>query len=159
MYDLIVFCPEKKRLWKRWPATDIYIEKEKRYWDIWKYLTVQKGKWYSLLTVPDEIGGSKLCETIDLDRTIDLPDVPKEVRECLTPYRIRRQFLGDFKKILNYLLDCSALKTVYVLARYQSDDKEVVLGTYSVDTFLSLMEAGRVYSNICYIISNQPNAL
>ena len=159
MYDLIVYCPNKKKRFRRPPKVGFYVEKWIGYWDIWRFITSQKGKGYYLLSEKDEYAGSLLCDNISFDIQIDLPDVSEEDRECLTPYRVYPQYIEDFKKVINYMLDCSPSKLVYVLARYQSCEKEVVLGTYSLDTFISLMENGKIYSNICYIISRHPNVL
>lgn len=159
MHDLIVFCAGQKVLLKDLPATNIYIQEEQRYCDIWKCITTQVGTWYSLFSQENEIGGSKLCKSFGFDITLDLPDICEEDRECLTPYSIDSQYLNDFKIIIKYLLDCSPVKMVYILASYQSNDKEVVLGTYSFDKFLSMMDANKIYSNVCYIISKHPNAL
>ena len=159
MYDLIVYCPNKKKRFRRPPKVGFYVEKWIGYWDIWRFIMSQKGHGYNLLSEKGEIGGSQLCETVSIETMIDLPDVSDEERDCMTPYRVYPQYIEDFKKIINYMLDCSPSKLVYVLARYQSCDVEVVLGTYSLDTFISLMEKGKIYSNICYIISRHPNVL
>ena len=50
-------------------------------------------------------------------------------------------------------------KKIYILARYQSSEAEVVMGTYKVNTFLDLMQKKSVYANVCYILTQNENAL
>lgn len=159
MYDLIVFCVNQSTPCISFPESNIIIEAEKRYCDIWKYIVAQSGIWYTLLADKDEVGGTMLCENIDFDSTLNFPGTNKETCECLTPFRICQQYYNQFKIIINYLLDCSPAKMVLVLGRYQSDETEMVLGTYSLEKYLSLMQSNQVYSNVCYIISKHPNAL
>lgn len=159
MFDLIVFCSGQRKAVKDFPNNRIWIEVEQRYCDIWKCLSEQKGIWYTLSIDSEEIGGTKLCEHIDSENNFDTLGIAKEVAEGLTPYKIRADYADEFKDIIQTLLDSSPLGMVCVLARYQSLDAEVVLGTYSKEKFFDLMQAKKIYANVCYIITKFPNAL
>ncbi len=60
---------------------------------------------------------------------------------------------------MEHLIDSSPLKTIYVLARYQSSEKEIVRGIYSIEKFFSMMDSHMIYANVCYIISRLGNVL
>lgn len=159
MFDFIVFCAGKETPDDIFPNTDIYIEKEQRYCDIWKFITQQKGAWYSLLADENEIAGTDICEHLGYSDSVIFPEIDSEINECISPYKIRQEYKDDVKKIMEYLIECSPMKTIYVLARYQSSEKEIVRGTYSIEKFFSMMDSETVYANVCYIVSEQPNAL
>ena len=173
MYDLILFCVGKRVLKKDLPKTKIYIETEKRYCDIWKFITKQKGTWLSLYKSKDEFAGTGLCLNLEDDirfavRNESYAAGGKEFHklvffgadnDSLTPYRIDPDYIDDFKTVVDFLLNESPCSLVYVLASYQCEDKEHVSGTYTLKTFLSMMEENKIKSNVCYIITNNKNAL
>lgn len=160
MFDLILYCVGQKEVINNFPENkSIFIETEERYSDIWKFISLSPGIWYNLLADENEIGGTKICEHLGYDSTLFFPGADTKILENLTPYKIRGEYEASFKAIINYLLDVSPVKMVYVLARYQSPDKEIVLGTYTIDKFFSLMKQHNIFANVCYIISKQPNSI
>lgn len=173
MYDLILFCAGKEINKKDLPKTKIFIEAENRYCEIWRFITRQKGTWLSLLKDKDEFAGTELCRSLENGMSFSVSDKSvaangKEYHKLvfsgadnnsLTPYRIDPGYLEDFKTVVEFLLNESPYSLVYVLASYQCEDKEHVSGTYKLKTFLSMMEEKKIYSNICYIISDNENAL
>ena len=162
MFDLIVFCPGQTRSNQVLPK-GIFVEIEQRYCDIWKFITVQKGVWYNLLADENEIGGTKICESLGWSaRPILLEsdvETNAEINESLTPYRFHEKYKKQVESLLEHFLESSPFKVIYILARYQSLEKEIVQGTYTLSNFLRLMEERKIYSNICYILSKHPNAL
>ncbi len=80
-------------------------------------------------------------------------------KRIFAPYLIDNAFKDSFKAILSYLLDQSPQNKIYVLARYQSSEFEITMGTYKLETFLELMENKRIYANVCYILTRNENAL
>ena len=154
MFDLIILSVKQKVKSKDIPNnSNIYLEHNQRYCNIWKFMSLTDGTWYNLLTDKDEVGGTRICEYLDDNCNLNLDWLDEKYLECITPYAINNQYLDSFIAILNYLIQQSPVKTVYVLARYQSYDKEVVLGTFSVNEFLELMRQRQVHSNICYIVT------
>jgi hypothetical protein len=154
MYDLIMVSIKQEAPSLPIPNNaNIYLEIDQRYWGIWKFMTSADGVWYNLRTDADELGGTKICEHLSWDCGIKLEWVDEEALECVTPYSISPAFFDSYAAILRYLVEQSPVKTVYTLARYQSLDKGIVLGSFIVDEFLDLMKSEKVHANICYIIS------
>lgn len=75
--------------------------------------------------------------------------IEQKVLGCVTPFEIDATYFDNFKAILIHLINESPPKTVCLLARYQSFDKEVVLGTFSVDEFLRMLSEKKIHANIC----------
>lgn len=159
MIDLILYCIGQTEASDSFEYDNIFITTEERYYDIWKCVTTTQGIWYNLLANENEIGGTDLCEHIGYDHTLSLPGVDMEFLENLTPYKINAAYKESLKSIIENLLDASPVKMIYMLARYQSPDKEIVFGTYTMKSFFSLMEQNNIFANVCYIISQHPNAL
>ncbi len=90
MFDLIVFCVGKESLCEFPKNTNIYIEKEQRYCDIWRFLTQQSGGWYSLFTDDYEMAGTDICEHLGYSNSIVFPEIDSEINVCISPYKIRQ---------------------------------------------------------------------
>lgn len=54
---------------------------------------------------------------------------------------------------MSKLIDSSPVKMILVLLRCQSNERETVCGSLSLDEFFEMMNSGKIYSNICYIVS------
>ncbi|MGN0538492.1 MAG: hypothetical protein ACI4KI_01405 [Candidatus Fimenecus sp.] len=163
MFDLVVFCVGQEKHIKDIPKnSNIYITNEERYYEYWKFLTCEKGCWYNLYAHKDEVAGTNICQHLDREPLMQIPGfvVQDDTRfEGLTPYMISEEYQKSFEAIITHLLLQSPNKKIYVLARYQSSEAEVVMGTYKVNTFLDLMRKKSVYANVCYIITQNDNAL
>lgn len=160
MFDLIIFCLGEKKI--SIPQNNIYIEAEQRYCDIWKFISLQKGCWYNLYANENEFGGTMLCEHFGFDEKTTLPEVPNvcsETTECLTKYKIKEEYIETIRNTMEYYIEQSPMKMILCLARYQSEEKEIVRGTYTIDKFFDLMKEGNIFANICYVISENVNAL
>ncbi|SDM86502.1 hypothetical protein [Acetanaerobacterium elongatum] len=154
MFDLIILSVNQKTKSKEiLNNTNIYLEYNQKYCDIWKFMTLSDGTWYNLSADKDEVGGTKICKYIDEKCSLTLDWVEKKYLEDITPYTIENQYMDSFIAILNHLVQQSPVKMIYVLARYQSYDKEIVLGTFTVNEFINLMSQRKIHSNICYIIT------
>ena len=161
MFDLILFSVGQKK-----PITEfknnynIYITSEVRYAEYWRFLALAEGTWYTLYADENEYAGTRICEHRGYENQFTaLPGIDQTISECLTPYQIDKEFLSSFRSILDQLIEASPIKQVYVLASYQSSEKEVVIGCYKPEKFFSLMDENKIYANICYIISKQPNSI
>jgi len=153
MFDLVILCVNQKIKSKRIPDnTNIFLEYDQKYWEIWKFMTLTKGIWYNLYTEKDEYAGTKLCTHSEEKCNLKLDWVDEIHYESITPYKVDKEYIESFTAILNHLIQKSPVKMIYILARYQSYEKEIVLGSLSVDEFLNLMEQGKIHANICYII-------
>lgn len=163
MFDLVVFSVGQKVHTKIIPNNfNIYITTEERYFNYWKFMTAEKGCWYNLYAYENEVAGTDICQDIVNEPLMQIPGltVSDNIRfECLTPYVINEKYQDSFAAILTYLLKQSPQKKIYVLARYQSSETEIVMGTYKVNTFLDLMQKKSVYANVCYILTQNENAL
>lgn len=154
MYDLVILSVNQKKESRNIPGnTNIYLEYGQRYCDIWKFMTTTIGGWYNLLADENEIAGTKICEYQGEKCKLNLDWVEQKISDDITPYKIASDYQESFSAILHYLIDKSPIKTVYVLARCQSHDKEIILGAFTPCEFLELMNQGKIHSNICYIIS------
>ena len=130
------------------------MEYNQRYWQYWKFITLTKGVWYNLLTDANEFAGTKICKHLGWENNIKLEWFDDNAHDGVSPYEIEPEYLDSFKAILNHLIEKSPIKTVYVLACYQREvEKEIILGTFSVEEFFKLMSEKKVHANICYIIS------
>lgn len=163
MFDLVVFCVGQSEHTTVIPQnSNIYITTEERYFKYWKFITCEKGCWYNLYINDNEFSGTNICQYLENEPLMNISgfDVQKNPRfECLTPYKIDEKYEKSFEAILRYLLTQSPEKKIYVLARYQSSEAEIVMGTYKVKTFFDLMRRKSIYSNVCYIITLNDNAL
>lgn len=163
MFDLVVFSVGQKVHTKIIPDNfNIYITTEERYFNYWKFMTNERGCWYNLYAHENEVAGTDICQDIENKPLMQIPGLTgsDNIRfECLTPYVINEKYQDSFAAILAYLLKQSPEKKIYVLARYQSSETEIVMGTYKVNTFLDLMKKKSIYANVCYIITQNENAL
>ncbi|WP_019418912.1 hypothetical protein [Paenibacillus sp. OSY-SE] len=75
----------------------------------------------------------------------------EDIKYHLTPLIIKKDFEEDVKKIISYLIEQSPIKTVMLLARYQSEDREIICGVMSPDEFWTLLEEGKVLFNTCFV--------
>lgn len=163
LFDLVVFCVGQNEHTKDIPKnTNIYVTTEERYCKYWNFITYEKGCWYNLYTSKNEFAGTNICQHLGDKPLMQIPGfvVKDDTRfECLTPYTISEEYQKSFEAIITHLLLQSPNKKIYVLARYQSSEAEIVMGTYKINTFLNLMKKESVYANVCYIITQNDNAL
>lgn len=163
LFDLVVFCVGQNEYTKDIPKNNnIYVTTEERYCGYWNFITCEKGCWYNLYTNKNEFAGTNICRHLGDEPLMHIPGfvVQDGTRfECLTPYTINEEYQKSFEAIITYLLSKSPDKKIYILARYQSSEAEIVMGTYKISTFLDLMKKNSVYANVCYIITQNDNAL
>lgn len=165
MYDFIIFCVTqnkkivKKKLKKWTKDKKLFFDYEERYCDYWKCISRQRGVWLNVMLSKDEIGGTNLCKPKDLDEILDVTEIGFcNLKQC-TPFEIQKEYQTYMKEVLTSLIELSLAGLIYVLARYQSEEKEIMLGTYTVDKYFELMKAGNIYSNVCYVLTNNKNAI
>jgi len=130
----------------------------------WKLMNAIQGIWYYAF-VPNPadptdtlLGSYYLCDFYD-DSELK-PKQKNTYRKSISDFAdelgaftIREPYQSDFKELLKTLLDLSPIHTIVFLARYQDIDEEHILGTFSLDAFLDMLNTGHVSFNVCYIIS------
>ena len=127
-----------------------------RYHDIWGFMTAREGMWYSLGTY-NESGFSAL-RILDADFDIEYEAYPywinDELKSNLVPMLVRAEYRRDLEEIVQTLITFSPLKTVYVMARMQGGDDEVVCGVLSRQQFWALHDENKILFNVCYILKD-----
>lgn len=155
MFDLVVLAVKQKRANKRIPNNSLYLEINQRYCDIWDFMVSTDGVWYSLYTDKNEYGGTKICKHLGKECKLSLPWLEKEVIGDITPFTIDEEYIESFIAVLKYLMEKSPVNTIYVLARYQSYERETIIGALTMKEFLTLMKNGMLHANVCYIIKKK----
>ena len=127
-----------------------------RYHTIWPYMTQAKGIWYSLAIEYCERHTAYFCHSdfeADKNNLFIPPWIDDEdVIDGLSPLLIKDEYSNDFEKIVKYLIGQSPIKTIMLLARYQSEDREIICGTFSFNEFKTLLYNEKILFNVCYII-------
>jgi hypothetical protein len=129
-----------------------------RYKDIWTYMTNTEGIWYSLIKEHDGLYDAyEICDSnFEIEeKDIEMPYWIKDenIRYDLTPLIIKKDLRVDFQNIIGSLINTSPIKTIMLLASYQSNDKEIVCGVLSLNEYFTLLDEGKILFNVCYIIS------
>lgn len=161
-YDLKILVVKQKKLYHTNFKSTITVKNEiedgfSRYIKIWPFMTKTEGVWYSL--VKEDNGLFDAYAICDSDFEKDIKDISmpywiddEDIQYHLTPLIIREKFRTDFEKIVRDLIKTSPERTIMILARYQSHDKEVICGTMSFSEYLKLLDEGKILFNVCYII-------
>jgi len=130
----------------------------------WYIMNAIQGIWYYTYT-PDPqdpentyLGSYYLCDFYD-DSELK-PKQKNTYRKSISDFSdelgaftIREPYQSDFNELFKTLLNLSPIHTIAFLARYQDIDEEHILGTFSLDAFLDMLNTGNVSFNVCYIIS------
>lgn len=162
-YDLNILAINQKNPTKLPFKSKIEVQNEfdnygvKRYHSIWSYMTQMSGVWYSLVREEDGVCNAyKICDSdYEIEESkIDMPYwiYDEDIKYNLTPLIIREDYENDFKKIIKYLIKESPIKTIMLLARYQSTEHEIVCGVLTLDEFNELLNKRKILFNVCYII-------
>ena len=136
--------------------------KKKYYCEIWPFINDTYGILYKIFT-PNGLGEFECCDEMfefDYDKYDDsihkmlFPEMPSEMfSECIS-MRLVEEYYADFMALLEMK---SSKSTIAFLCRGQSDDKEVILGTYQLKDFYKKLCLGEVYTNVCYLITSDCN--
>ena len=182
MYDLNILCimQEKKTKQVPFPSTftwKVYHrgknsfpkvsylpnlnQKDKREYSFWPFMNSCCGFWYYLLPkepvhpycgcgemvdVPYPRGNStKLTNNC-------LPDVLSEYVSNLEPIWVKKKYMRDFMKIVDYFLSESPVQMIIFNSRCQGEERDIVNGVISQDHFFSMMNNRKIKENMCYII-------
>ena len=170
MYDLLVLTLNNTSQNFDFQIQDIYSkalnkhgnDKSKYYYEIWPYINNAYGILFKLFT-HDGLGEFECCDEIfefgSIDEknigalNVDMSDICDAVEDFI-PIRVKNDFEKVFNDTLRKLLTYSPISTIAILCRGQSNDKEIIRGTFNICTFINKMKAGEIMTNICYIISN-----
>ncbi|WP_198342950.1 hypothetical protein [Paenibacillus rubinfantis] len=138
---------------------EIDDEDGKRYHTIYPFMTQTSGIWYSLIKEDDGVVYASFCDS-DFEHVQEDTALPywmkdEDVKYHLTPLIIKKGYEEDVVKIISYLIEQSPIKTVMLLARYQSEDREIICGVISPEEFWTLLGQGKVLFNTCYIIRKE----
>jgi len=101
-------------------------------------------------------GALCLCEA-DWDypkESIKYPDwVNMEAADYdLVPLIIFDEYLDEFKRIMQFLINKSPIGKMMFLARFQGCNEDVVCGTIQISDFFTLLSQKRILFNVCYIL-------
>jgi len=163
-YDLKLLVVKQEKLYHTDFQSSIAVKNEIeddfcRYREIWPFMTGTDGIWYSMVKENDGLFNAfPICDS-DFEKEEKDIEMPywiddEDVKYDLTPLIIRKEYRGDFEKIVKNLIDTSSVRTIMILASYQSNNKEIICGTISFNEYLKLLDERKILFNICYIISN-----
>ena len=60
----------------------------------------------------------------------------------------------DIKKIINFYLDKSPIKRIFIMCKVQGNDHEAIVGTMTKREFFSKMNRGELRFNVAYIVKD-----
>ena len=134
-----------------------------RYYDEYPFMTMQRGTWFNLLN-PEKsyLGAYGLCDA-DFELAEAQPDfikVPYWVQDedslyGLVPLIVFDEYVDEFKRITEYLLDRSPIGKLMFLARFQSRNDDIVCGVIPITDFFNFLANREILYNVCYIISKE----
>jgi hypothetical protein len=165
MFDLNVLCIGQKQPTLEIEGNEnIWIEaknddptkkpKNQFYGAIAPVMNYLDGFWYNLYLNESEIAGTHLCDYIK-----DEGDAPFWVQpNAKISYNtliIQKENLSSFRAIIKSLIRQSPIRTVMVFCRYQTHDREVILGTFTTELFFEYLAQGKILTNVCYVVSDK----
>jgi hypothetical protein len=149
--------------YKEFFVIDESQEYDMRYDDIYTFMTMQEGQWFSISKEPSDskdayMAAFNLC---GIDENVARHEVlPYWVDNEYTlgnllPLVIKEDVISEFEHLLRYMLGQSPLSKIMFLARLQGTYEEIVCGTIKIDKFLAMIKEKSVLFNVCYIISKE----
>lgn len=112
--------------------------------------------WYYLGTNLDS--GFSAFEILEPD--FDMPSsvtpywISNDLKSHMIPLRVRPEYQSDLNQILAHLIALSPVKILYLMARMQPGEDEIVCGTLSLEQFWELHDKEQILMNVCYILKN-----
>ena len=137
-------------------------KKEKREYSYWSFMNSCCGFWYDLL--PKEPQWDSCYGWLEfsdyhseyrpfiMPTNYCLPDDFPEYISKLETFWIKKKYMRDFEKIIDYFLSESPVGMIIFLARGQGDKRDIVNGVISRNQFFSMMKNKKFRLNMCYII-------
>jgi hypothetical protein len=114
------------------------------------------GIWYTLGVNDDGMSWALDILETDFDKFINQDNYSwvgdKDYLENITPLRVKQHYFDDFKKILEYLVDLSPVKTIMMYARYQGGDEEIIQGPIPFEKYIEMLQKDEIPFNVCSII-------
>lgn len=129
---------------------------KKYYCEIWPFINDAYGILYKTYT-DEGLGEFECCdEMFEFGNTSallqSLPNPTNESLEDCVSMAISAEYNTKLRNVLDILLSCSPISTIAFLCRGQSSDNEIVLGSFSLNDFVMMLDSGKVLTNICYIV-------
>lgn len=125
----------------------------------WRVMGAIPGFWYYLYSSKYDENTDEICDFYNDDDLCKM-SFSERIKICDFPLwkgalKINERYISAFTQILEYLLSRSPIKTIAFLARYQDDEKEYILGTFSKKTFFDMLAHGQISFNVCYLIRDE----
>jgi hypothetical protein len=163
MFDLNVLCIGQEQPTLEIEGNEnIWIEmknddptkKPKYYDEIAPVMNYLDGIWYKLFLYEEELGGTLLCSIKSWEDGEAPFWVDPDAADCVVTLVFREESLSSFRAVIESLVEQSPIRTVMVFSRFQSDEQEVILGTFLIDDFFTYLVEGKILTNVCYVISD-----
>ena len=128
-----------------------------RFYKIWPQMCKTEGIWYTLGRIHRGFFSAiPICES-DFHISPKLLPIPSwitdpDVIESLTPISIKKDYIKDFKEIVECLINDSPQKKILFLARYQCPDDEVMCEPIMLEDFYLYLKEKNILFNVCYTI-------
>ncbi|MBQ8577171.1 MAG: hypothetical protein IJ449_04280 [Clostridia bacterium] len=123
----------------------------------WGFLHQSKGCRYILLARNDELKGRLHIAKQDSDsqRLIRLPWMTEEEVSFSYCLSFPPECYESTENILRCLVNASPVGRLYVLIRCQSTEMPNIVGTLTVEEYMTLFRSGKIQANLCYIVSDK----
>lgn len=133
------------------------VTEQLRYYNIWSFMTQTDGIWYNVGLNQDGLFSALPLLNAEFDSDVQTYpywiDENEDIKSNLVPLMIKPEYREDFKKTIETLIKESPHRTIYLMARMQGGEKEVVCGVLSPDDFWKLHDNKKIFFNACYIIN------
>jgi len=135
---------------------------EKREYGYWAFMNSCCGFWYDLQPREDleepYYGWLKFSDYHSEYKPFIMPtnyclpdDFPAYISKLET-FWIKKKYMRDFEKMIDYFLFESPVGMIMFLARGQGDERDIVNGVITRNQFFSMMKNKKIRLNMCYII-------
>jgi len=162
-YDLNILCVNQSIATSLPFASSIELRSEfessacGRYNSIWCFMSSLNGVWYTLGREEDGWFNAMSIIDADFEKVLERNTVPlwildDDILSNLSPIIMCNEYRKDFEKIVYFLIQQSAIKTVLFLARYQGGETEIIEGVLQYEVFVRLLRQSQILFNVCYII-------
>lgn len=169
MYDVLILAMEQQILNEDgFKFANIRIDtlnrdpftRHKFYAEIWPYINNANGIMYQIY-IDDQYGKFKCGDGLFQYDCSAVPDRSEFTylhrvhveQDGHAGMKLRNEYTSDFRRMITSMLNQSPIHTIMFLCRGQSRDEEIVIGVLKMKSFLTCLEKGEIFTNICYVIS------
>jgi len=123
----------------------------------WPMMSSLPGVWYNIV-LKDQVyfNNTALLFDTDYDTVLNTDTYywikDNRRKECYTPFIVRDEFIGDVKKVLDFLIKESPIKTLMILPLYERGKIETIQGPILLTDYFELLFNNQIPFNVCSIV-------